>query len=82
MGVDSDVCVTGEQMQALAEAGQFWWMRPGDGSFYATDEQTPLAPEDVYLLNATPEWCAQWSSWDEAAEVMTPMFARLNDFRT
>lgn len=73
--------MTGEQMQALAEQGQFWWMRPGDGSFYATEEQTPLSSDDVYLLNATTAWCEQWESWDQAAQVMSPMFDRLNEFR-
>lgn len=73
--------MTPNQMAECAAAGQFWWMRP-DGTFYATAEQEPASPDDTYLLNATPEWAAQWGSWKHATQVMAPLFERLNEFRT
>lgn len=72
--------MTPDQMAACAAQGQFWWMRP-DGSFYGTKVQEPGTEGDHYLLNATPEWCAQWESWEQAAEVMAPLFARLEDLQ-
>lgn len=70
--------MTPQQMASCAEGGRFWYMRP-DGSFYGIPER--VESEDTYLLDASPEWVAQWSNWDEAAEVMTPLFDRLNEIQ-
>lgn len=75
--------MTPEEMADCAAGGRFWWMRP-DGTFYGssdTDEAgqpIPADPKDMYLLDASEEWIAQWESWEQAVEVMTPLFAQLN----
>jgi hypothetical protein len=68
--------VTAEEMAACAAGGRFWYMRV-DGSFYGTDE-APENPGDVYLLDASPGWVAQWNDWEHAVEVMAPLFAQLD----
>jgi hypothetical protein len=62
--------VTAEEMAVCAAQGQFWFMRP-DGTFYGSDVREQ---PDVYLLNASPEWVAQWDDWADAVEAMEPMF--------
>lgn len=64
-------------MAELAAAGRYWWMA-GDRSFYATAEYQPNTAGDVYLLDASDEWKAQWGGdWHNAADVLSPMFDRL-----
>jgi hypothetical protein len=69
-------------MATLAAAGQFWWCRP-DGSLYATTERDGQESEsDHYILNAYPQWVAQWKSWEQAAQVMAPILAHVSELRT
>lgn len=59
--------VTADDLGALAAAGRFWWMRGEE--FIATDERTPPQDGDVYLLDASPDWQAQWGGdWTAAAD--------------
>ena len=71
--------MTAEQMADLAASGRYWWMRP-DGSFYATAERD--AGTDFYLLDASPEWVAQWAGdWSHAVELLAPLFPKLDEHR-
>ncbi len=76
--------MTPDDMSNCAAGGRFWWMRP-DGTFYGSSEEddnpVPADPKDMYLMDASPEWCEQWESWEQAVDVMTPLFAQLNEFR-
>ncbi|HNI35432.1 MAG TPA: hypothetical protein PLV93_08525 [Microthrixaceae bacterium] len=73
--------MTAEEMSTLAAQGRYWWMRR-DGTFYGTTEYQPTNPADFYLLDASPEWIAQWEGdWPKAVEVMTPLFPRLDPYR-
>ena len=70
-----------EQMADLAEQGRYWWMRP-DGTFYATAGRNDGAEGHLYLLDASPEWVAQWAGdWAHAVEVLTPLFPKLTEYR-
>jgi hypothetical protein len=70
--------VTAEQIAALVAQGRYWWMR--DDQFLATDTRTPQADGDIYLLDASPQWLAQWNGdWQAVADVLTPMLARLEE---
>jgi hypothetical protein len=70
--------VTAEQIAELVAAGRFWWLR--DGQFIATDSHTPQTGSDVYLLDASPQWVAQWGrDWQALADYLTPMLARLEE---
>ena len=69
--------MTPEQMQLCSEGGRFWWMRP-DGTFYGSDNRDET---DIYLLDASPEWVAQWPDWATAAAAMTSEFERLDELR-
>lgn len=52
----------------LAGQGRYWWATP-TGGHYATAEKTPVGDFDVYLLDASPAWVAQWDGdWTKAAE--------------
>lgn len=68
-------------MDACATSGRYWYMRPADGTFYGAAEQVPESPGDVYLLDASPEWAAQWPDWTAAAAVMAQLFDRLDEYR-
>jgi hypothetical protein len=73
--------VTADEMGALVAQGRYWWMRP-NGTSYGTTEYQPMDPADLYLLDASPEWIAQWEGdWMKAVEVMTPLFPRLDEYR-
>lgn len=72
--------MTPEQMADCAAQGRFWFMRP-DGNTYGSDTETPVDHHDIYLLDASPEWVAQWESWEQAVEVMAPLFDRLAAIR-
>jgi len=73
--------MTAEQMAELAAAGRFWWMRR-DGAVYATADRAGGSDGDLYLLDASPEWVAQWGGdWTRAVEEMTPLFSRLDEYR-
>lgn len=69
--------MTPEEMADCAAGGRFWFMR-GDGSFYGSDDRDQ---PDVYLLDASPEWVAQWPDWDAAVAEMAPLFERLDEYR-
>lgn len=64
-------------MAACAAGGRLWFRR-GDGSFYGTDGEQE-DPGDLYLLDASPEWVAQWGDWEHAVEMMAPLFASLEE---
>ena len=74
--------MTPEDMAACHAGGRFWWMRP-DGTFYGLPgpERVPETLGDFYLLDASPEWVAQWPDWDAAAAEMAPLFERLDEYR-
>jgi len=68
--------LTAEVMAELAGQGRFWWAQP-DGTCYATTEKTPDNMADSYLLDASPNWVAQWPDWDAAATALAPVIAQL-----
>lgn len=70
--------MTPGDMEHLASVGRFWWMR-ADKTYYATTIQNPESAEDTYLLDASPNWVAQWESWEQAHEELTPVLSRLDD---
>ena len=72
--------MTPEQMAECATQGRYWWMR-ADGTFYGTADRASADPGDIYLLDASPQWVAQWPDWESAAAEMAPLFERLNEFR-
>ena len=77
--------MTPEDLANCAASGRYWYMRP-DGTFYgvgAQDDQNPgpLSPDDIYLLDASDEWRAQWESWDAAVEALSPLFEDLDQYR-
>lgn len=73
--------MTPADMEALAAQGRYWWMRR-DGTFYATTEYEPGESDDVYLLDASPGWVAQWDGdWSKAVEMLAPLFPKLTEYR-
>lgn len=68
--------MTPQEMAACAAQGRYWWMRP-DKSFYGTPSRDG-GGGDVYLLDASPDWVAQWDDWESAAAAMAPLFQRLD----
>lgn len=73
--------MTADQMAELAASGRYWWMRR-NGDVYATAERSGGAEGDLYLLDASPEWVAQWGGdWNHAVEVLTPLFPTLDNYR-
>lgn len=77
--------MTPDDMANCAAGGRYWYMR-ANGTFYGVgDNDTnpgPADPADVYLQDASQEWCDQWASWDDAVAALAPNFALLNDFRS
>lgn len=73
--------MTAEQMETLAAQGRYWFMR-ADGSFYATTDYTEPDSGVVYLLDASPDWVAQWDGdWSAAVVALEPLFAKLAAYR-
>ncbi len=72
------IILTAEEMSSLAEQGRFWWAR-GDGTCYATTEKAPATEGDTYLLDASPNWIAQWSDWEAAFAALKPALDKLNE---
>lgn len=69
--------LTAEVMADLAGQGRYWWATRG-GDFYTTPAKNPAAETDVYLLDASPNWVAQWGGdWNLAATSLAPLLARL-----
>lgn len=74
--------MTPEQMAALAEQGRYWWMRSDGTAFYATTEYVPSDETDVYLLDASPGWVAQWDGdWSRAVDLLSPLFPKLDEYK-
>lgn len=70
--------LTADQMPGLAEQGRFWWVRH-DGNCYGTTEKTPTNPTDIYLLDASPTWVAQWrDDWPAAFAALKPALDSIN----
>lgn len=60
--------MTPAQLEQLAAQGRYWWQTAA-GDYYATAEKAPADPADVYLLDASPQWVAQWNgNWQHAAD--------------
>lgn len=66
--------MTADQCEALAAIGPFWWYRPIDESFIASEEPEPLLAGDIYLLNASEEWLSQWGGdYQAIADYLEPL---------
>ncbi|UXA19561.1 hypothetical protein [Mycobacterium sp. SMC-4] len=68
-----------DAMPSLAVQGRYWWFRPSDNTFHATDSRDST-PGDLYLLDASPQWQQQWAgNWEAAAlHLMDALDAEMN----
>ena len=71
--------LTAEELSSLAEQGRYWWAR-GSGTCYGTTEKIPADETDTYLLDASPNWIAQWGDdWAAAFNALKPALDKLNE---
>lgn len=70
--------VSAEQIATLAaEQGPFWFWIAADETVYATEDQQPNSPDDVYLLRAPQAWIDQWNGdWQAAADQINEALQR------
>jgi len=73
------IALTAEDLPSLVTQGRFWWAR-GDGTCYGTTEKTPADEADIYLLDASPNWIAQWGDdWSAAFAALKPALDLVNE---
>ena len=56
------------QLESLCAQGQYLWFRRSDNTFHSTTVRLPPYEGCMYLLNASPEWRAQWDDWAAAGD--------------
>lgn len=71
--------LSAEDLPSLVEQGRFWWARV-DGTCYGTAEKAPADEADAYLLDASPNWIAQWGDdWPAAFAALKPALDLVNE---
>jgi hypothetical protein len=74
------VQLTAAQVGELVAAGRYWWYRPPCLFLANNINAYPDAPQpgDLYLLDASPDWVAQWDGdWQAAADQINPFMSRI-----
>ena len=58
----------------LVAAGRYWWLR--DGEYVATGDRAPQQPQDIYILETSPQWLASFDSNQQLADLINDVIAQ------
>lgn len=65
---------TASVVAELVAVGRYWWLR--DGGYVATDSRAPQQPQDIYILETSPEWLSSFDSDQQLADLINDVIAQ------